>query len=191
MKKSTFINNTNLFAIILSAFLFFSTTVSADIIPPNSTSFKRCVKVVNLDDYPEIILIGSFSGPMLTGFKTYEIKTGKCLTKGYKFNKLNIYWNTKDQVGNIDPEKLLIEKLEPNGGYVKKDNPLASEDIEYSLSKISDGKFVLYRSKLISKFNDGSPEKVDTFDETGLVIELDEDEEEDGFWDSFLNFFGF
>jgi len=188
MKKRAFIKKTNFVTIILSIFLFVI-TVSADIIPPNSTAFKRCVKVVNLEDYPEIVLFGSYSGPMLTGFKTYEIKGSKCLTKGYKFNKLNIYWNTKENIVNIDSEKLLIEKLEPNGGYVKKDNPLVSEEIEYSLSKISDDKFVLYKSKLISKFNDGSLEKVETFDEAGMAIELDD--EEDGFWSSFFNFFGF
>jgi hypothetical protein len=146
------------------AFVFlFSSTVSADVISPNSHPFSRCVKVVNLSEFPDVVLIGYYTGPMVDKYESYQIKNNECLTKGYKFNSLNIYWNIKDKPNFIDSNNLLLEDIEPYGGYVDQNNPLVKEDIEYSIAGFSGGKLVLYESKQTSEYNNGTPKKVETF----------------------------
>ena len=155
-----------LFTYALFLFIFtiiFIPKVSADVIPPNSHSLNRCVKVVNLDEFSNITLIGYYTGPIVDGYETYEIENNKCLTKGYKFNTLSIYWNTKDEPNSIDPNKILLKNIEPYGGYIDKNNPLIQEVIEYSIAGFNGDKLVLYKSKQSSEYNDGTPTKVETF----------------------------
>ena len=147
----------------LAFVFFFSSTVSADVILPNSHPLSRCVKIVNLNEFPNIVLIGYYTGPMVENYESYQIKNNECLTKGYKFNSLSIYWNTKDKPNSIDPSHLLLEDVEPYGGYVDQSNPLVNEDIEYSIAGFSGEKLVIYKSKQTSEYNDGSPKKVETF----------------------------
>ena len=61
--------------------------VSADLIPENSHPLSRCVKFVNLNEFPEIILIGYYTGPGADWVdqNLYVINQSMCLTKGYKF----------------------------------------------------------------------------------------------------------
>lgn len=146
------------------AFVFlFSSTALADIIPPNSHLLNRCVKVVNLNEFPDVVLIGYYTGPMINKYESYQIKNNGCLTKGYKFNSLSVYWNTKDKPNSIDPNNLLLKNVEPDGGYVGQNNPLVKEDTEYSIAGFSGGKPVLYKSKQTSEYNNGTPKKVETF----------------------------
>lgn len=140
-----------------------TSTALADVIPPNSHPLNRCVKIVNLDEFPNLSLIGYYTGPMIDDYETYEIENNECLSKGYKFNTLNIYWNTKDEPNTIDPDKILLEDVEPYGGYVNENNPLVKEIIEYSIAGFNDDKLVLYKSKHTSQYSDGTPSKVETF----------------------------
>ena len=153
---------------IYTLFLFiyaitFASTASADVIPPNSHSLNRSVKVVNLNEFPNVTLIGYYTGPMVDNYETYEIKNNECLTKGYKFNTLSIYWNKKDKTNTIEPEKILLKDIESYGGYIDENNPLVKEVIEYSIAGFNGDKLVLYKSKQSSEYNDGTPPKVETF----------------------------
>lgn len=154
----------------LAFVLLFSSTVSADLIPPNSHSLSLCVKVVNLSEFPSVALIGYFTGPMVDKYEAYQIKNNECLTKGYKFNSLSIYWTTKEKFNSLDLKNLkltditlLLENIEPYGGYVNENNPLIKEDVEYSIAGFSGGKLILYKSKQTSEYNNGTPKKVETF----------------------------
>lgn len=157
--KKIFIHTLLLFIFAIT----FTSTASADVIPPNSHSLNRCVKVVNLDEFPNVALIGYYTGPMVNNYETYEIEKNKCLDKGYKFNTLSIYWNAKDKPNTIDPDKILLEDIEPYGGYIDENNPLVKEVIEYSIAGFNGDKLVLYKSKQSSEYNDGTPTKVETF----------------------------
>lgn len=148
---------------ILVFVCLFSFNVFADIMPPNSHPIDRCVKIVNLNEFPDIVLIGYYTGPMVEKYESYQIKDNECLTKGYKFNTLSIYWSTKEKSSSIVPNNVLLENVESNGEAVDQSNPLIKEDIEYSLARSSDGKLVLYKSKQISEYNDGTSTKVKTF----------------------------
>ncbi|MCX6737092.1 MAG: hypothetical protein NTW73_03355, partial [Candidatus Parcubacteria bacterium] len=147
------------------AFVFlFLSPVLADVVPGNSHPLNLCVKFVNLNEFPNIVLIGYYTGPMVDKYELYQVKNNECLTKGYKFNKLSIYWNTKDKLNSIDTNNLLLEDVEPYGGYVDQSNPLIKEDIEYSIAGFSGNKLVIYKSKQISEYNNGTAKKVETFD---------------------------
>ena len=151
-------------ALFSLAFMFlFSSAVSADVIPPNSHPLNRCVKVINLNEFPNTVLIGYYTGPMVDKYESYQVKNNECLTKGYKFNSLSIYWSTKDKPNSVEPNNLLLKNVEPYGSYVDQNNPLVKEDIEYSIAGFSSGKLVLYKSKQTSEYNNGTPKKVETF----------------------------
>ena len=141
---------------------------SADIIPENSHLISRCVKFVNINDFSEVVFIGFYTGPMIDTYEAYQIENDKCLDKGYKFNSLYIYWTAKEKFYslnlkdlNLDSENspadliLLLENIEPYGGYVNETNPLIKETIEYSVVGYSDGKLVVYISKQTSEYNNG------------------------------------
>ena len=153
-----------LFIYTLFLFIFvtvLTSTVSADIIPPDSHYLDRCIKVVNIDEFPDVALIGYSTGAGMDDM--YEIENNKCLPQGYKFNTLSISWNTKDQSDIFEPENILLKDISPSGGYTDKNDPLVGEVIEYSMVRLSDDRLVLYKSKQISEYNDGTPKKIETF----------------------------
>ncbi|MCZ7401932.1 MAG: hypothetical protein O8C61_06900 [Candidatus Methanoperedens sp.] len=63
---------------------------------------------------------------------------------------------------------LLLENIEPYGGYVNENNPLINETIEYSVAGYSDGKLVVYISKKTSEYNNGQSAKVETFEKPDI-----------------------
>jgi len=158
MKKLSIYNS---FLLIIA--LSFSSVVSADITPPGSHLLNRCVKVINLDKFPDVSLIGYVTGPVVNGSETFIVKNSECLSAGYKFNSMSIYWNTKIKPTSIDTNNLLLKNIEWYGGDLDQNNPLAKEDVEYSIAGFSGGKPVLYKSKQTSEYNNGAPKKVETF----------------------------
>jgi hypothetical protein len=146
---------------LLVSALPFPRIVSADLLPPNSHQFDLCVKVVNLNKFPKIVLIGDIIGFVSDGYEPYQIENNKCLEQGSKHNQLSVYWNIKERGISIDPNNLLLEKINVYGGYVDKDDPLVKKEIEYSLTKVPGGKFVLYESKKTFEYNDGTLKKIE------------------------------
>jgi len=134
----------------------------ADVMPPDSHPLDRCVKVVNLNEFPDIVLIRYITSVNGKN-ESSQIKNNDCLSGGYKFNSLSIYWSTKDKPDSIEPKNLLLENVEWYGGHADQNNPLVKEDIEYSIAGFSGGKPVLYKSRQISEYNNGTPEKVKAF----------------------------
>lgn len=63
---------------------------------------------------------------------------------------------------------LLLEDIEPYGGYIGRINPLIKETIEYSVAGYSDGKLVVYKSKQTSEYNYGLSNKVETFEKPNI-----------------------
>ena len=176
---------------------------SADTIPDNSHPLSRCVEFVNINDFSDIVLIGFITGPGLgpgiNKYEAYQIENDKCLDKGYKFNRLYIYWTAKEKFNSLnlkdlklDSEKvassgrddegnpayydvyspadltLLLEDIEPYGGYIDENNPLIKETIEYSVAGYSDNKLVVYKSKQTSEYNNGLSNKVETFEKPNI-----------------------
>ena len=161
----------------------------ADLPPP--TGFHSpglCAKIVNLDQFPNVVLVGYNYGPVST-VKPYVIKNNECLVKGYKFTSLDILWTTKDKFNLVDLDNLnlgidgssnsnykiptdmnlLLKSVETMyfGELIPDTNPLIKGTIEYSLYEIPDDvlgfALDLYKSKQISEYNNGTSPKVETF----------------------------
>jgi len=177
MKKITILS------LILLGFGFSFLLVKADIITPGYRYVGRCVKIINLDQFPEISLIGRITGPGVsndTSGNIIEIKNNECISKGYKFNSINIYWNDKDKSSIIDENKLLIENFDVDTKYIKEKDPLIKEEVEYSLIQASFGKYRLEKTKEISYYNNGKPAKIETFSnpDNSKIIKEDKKETE-------------
>jgi hypothetical protein len=199
--------------LFLSAISLTFSLVYADVILPNTHSVDRCVKIENLDKFPDIALIGYYTGPMIDKYKAYQIKYNECLTKGYKFNLLSIYWTTKEKFNLLDLNNLMLKKgedinhgswiekgqyipinlsilldeLEVNGESVEDKNPLIKETIEYSLVKSTDGTLSLFKSEQRYEYNNGKDPVVVTADPIETEPKLVPAKK--GFWKLILCFF--
>ncbi|MGQ9848341.1 MAG: hypothetical protein ACUVQP_12695 [Bacteroidales bacterium] len=180
------------YILFLSIFIL-SFQIFADVIPPNTHWYDNCVKIVNLDEYPDIYLIVFVTSPMFSGHETYIYKKDTCLTTGsrpYKANKIKILAAKKsyiDSVGlkNLQVQKVKVkisekseyyteeivdknvfisdEEINPSGDFIDDKNPLVKQYTEYLIGGYANGKLNLYKSKQILEYNDGRPQKVITF----------------------------
>lgn len=164
---------------LFAAFLMVSAPeAKADVIPMDYHPVDRCVRVVNLSAYPDTVLIGYHTGPMVDGYKAYQIKEGECLTMGYKFNTLAVYTASKQSFASMDLTKLALSNLrllsasiEPYGGTIPDANPLNKETIEYSLTGSQATGLSLVETKHISDYNNGQPEKIELLNQSQLHVQ--------------------
>ncbi|MBI5134291.1 MAG: hypothetical protein HZA81_02815 [Candidatus Taylorbacteria bacterium] len=153
----------SLFALALIALA--PSFASADIIPPGSKMLERCVKFVNLADFPEISLVAREFSPGGEVVKSYRVKDGACLEKGYKFNKLSVYWTSKAEPESVVEENRVIENVGPMSGYIDEASPLSKEDIEFSLVRSPEGRIAAYKSKLVQTRADEKPGKSEFYND--------------------------
>lgn len=140
MRKITFFG-----LFVLLGTLFSPLLAKADVIMPNFHQVGGCVEIVNLDKFTDIVLIGYVTGPMVDKYEAYQIKNNECLTRGYKFNSLSIYWTTKEKFKTIDLKNLntKTEKVK-SGGYDKNGNQgyydkLTPSDLSFIIDKVETG----------------------------------------------------
>ncbi|MDD5189880.1 MAG: hypothetical protein PHE50_02425, partial [Dehalococcoidales bacterium] len=138
------------YALLLLGFiLLFPLAVSADVILPNTHAVERSIVFVNLGEYPTIVLFGNVTSPVGNHVETFQVENNKPLYKGYKFNKLLIYWNTIEKVDlgsrlNFDN---FVAEIQSESYYVDDINPLMREEIQDSIAGFNGGKLVVYESK--------------------------------------------
>lgn len=157
--------------------------VRADVIPPDHHYVDRCVTITNVDSFPDVILLGVIAGPMVNGYEWYVVEPGKCLHKGYKFNGFYLVWADRGKVDSAsidtldletllgrkkaaasgDGLHLLTDQINPGGYYVPDTDPLVEEDAYYTLLSNKQDELEIYLSKQVTRYNDGSPEKTETF----------------------------
>jgi len=89
------------FAALVFALMLVGTLAHADVIPGGSHPVSRCVKVTNLDSYPDIYLIGEIMPVGNQAAQLSIIEQGACLSKGYKFNTFNIYYADKNEIDSL------------------------------------------------------------------------------------------
>lgn len=108
----------------------------ADIPMSNSHLIDKCVEIANLDQFPDMVLVGYVTGPELgettNKYNAFQIENNKCLDKGYKFNSLDVYWITKDKFNLIDLKNLNTKEETINNG-----SSTGSEIIPVDLSLLS------------------------------------------------------
>jgi hypothetical protein len=154
----------------LSLALLFSSTASADVLLPDYHYIIRCVRVMNLNEYPDVVLIGHMTGPSFDKYeKSYQINNNECL-EADRFSSLSIYWTTKEKFNSIDLKNLnpadvtlLLDNVDTKNQQVDASNPLRKEDIEYSIAGFSSEKLIFYKSKQTSEYLPDHQKKVETF----------------------------
>lgn len=142
----------------------------ADVIPEGYHVVHREVSITNLKDFPEFLLIGYITGPMIDGYEIHVIEDNIPLDKGYKFNTYALFAMTKsvaEQAGgveNIDFKKIAdtippVEILDPGDQYVADENPLSEEYYYYTIIKATDDTLQVKLTRQVLKYQNGQPDK--------------------------------
>jgi len=152
-----------------------------DVIPDHSHYVSKCVKITNLDDYPDVSLVGFISSDWIQSYN-YVVSSTECLTKGYKLYDFDIFAVSKAYLVGKDiktmdlprePNALIAyPKIEPYGGYLDDSNPISAIDQNYKIVGFSSSQVVLYLWKEVTKFNDGQADLTKTFTYDGDVAML-------------------
>ncbi len=159
--------------------------VFADIIPENSHSVDKCVKIINTNDFPSISIVAYIKHPSGNDSRAFIIDANTCLEKGYKFNSFQIFGLAKSYLATKSIDSIDWEKdknvlhvninIEPYGGYLDNLNSVSSIEEYYQIHEISNNILTLYKCKEITKFNNGRPISIQTFGyKSGKVIKLKE-----------------
>lgn len=147
----------------------------ADIMPPGMKSFDRCVKISNIEEFPDVVFIGYITGPVIRCENPYVITSDECLTQFYKANDLTIYAVDRDYLDTVGLENIYFEtdpnirgytlEFNPDWDYAIIVNPLVEEEIYYSIAGFNDTELILYESKKISKYV-GLPDRTEIFEKS-------------------------
>lgn len=145
-KSTKIIRKTWVFAVCI--ILWMTAFSFADIMPENSHSVERCVKISENLDFQDqnITLKAKITWPMIDSWEKIEnLAYDTCLSKGYKFNQLSVLlekdWEIQD-----------LWILETWGGYVNDSNTLTAEEFGYKVI-YEDGKYVLQKFREIKNYN--------------------------------------
>lgn len=127
---------------------------------------------MNTEEFPDAYFISHLTGPMIQGHENSLIDSDECLYYGYKFNTLQILAVSRDYVNTVgidnieasDPEIMVSDEDSPPAtGYNDEDSPIIKETTEYSIAGFSENGLILYKSRFISEFDDGTPPEIETF----------------------------
>lgn len=167
-----------LLLILLLILSIFATNTGADVLFPGERPIDRCIKLVNVDEFSNVIFVGYITGPVTPPDDRYIITSDMCLSKYYKYNDLTIYAIAKNDIdaiglANLDlgsDSYLYSYNVEINPGFdiVSTADPLQSEMIEYTVAGFSNASLIIYKSKQVSEYSAGIPDKVEIFDQPDI-----------------------
>jgi len=178
----------NIICIIIGCIIPF--LLIADIVPANSHLVKHSVQFTNLDDFPEIAILGYIVGPTYDSPNFFLIKNNEILQKGYKFNDLGLYWASCKYVEHIGIENIVINTdivpeyyedeyfqqvtndpnihfitsaIDPGDFWVDDNNNLKTQISEYEIAGFIGDEIVIYLARQIQKFSIGD-DSIHVFD---------------------------
>lgn len=161
--------------------VLFSKISFGDVIMPNTHYVDKCVKITNVDDYPDISLVG-FTFPDFADASAYVLSSSACLTKGYKFNSFAVFAINKSYLAGKDISKIDFPRIakafpsnlpiEPYGGYLHDSIPISGIEEFYKIAGFTDSKVILYKWKQITKYNNGKADLTQVFEYEGDVSQL-------------------
>jgi hypothetical protein len=166
-------------AVLLIAGLSMTVISYSDVILPETHVIDKCIKITNLNDYPEISLIGiiyELPGPI---GDAYVINSDDCLHRGYRMCKFRVYAIRNDYIAGRNLKEIDWEfnenaflssiLLEPYAGSVYDSNPLMEIQAYYKIAGFTDESVVLYKWKEIKCYNNGLEDSVKTFEYDGNI----------------------
>ncbi|HLN72960.1 MAG: T9SS type A sorting domain-containing protein [Methylococcaceae bacterium] len=143
-----------------------------DVILENTHHVSKCVKITNIDDYPDVCFLVYVNEVM--SYPTYIVSSSDCLTKGYKYNVLNLLAVNKSYMSGKDMSKINWLKdahalpsnirIDPEGGYVDDSIPISGIDEYYKVVGFSNTNVILYKWKQVTKYNNGKPDLIENFE---------------------------
>lgn len=92
--------------LLLALPVLFPVVSGADIIPQGMKPVSVCATIDNLDEFPDIALVAVVTFGEEER-ERYVVESGKCLTKGYKFNRLMIYAISRADLKTVGLENVL------------------------------------------------------------------------------------
>lgn len=158
-------------------FVLFSVLVSnicfGDVIVGNFHYVSKCVKITNVDDYPDISLIGYTASSPFTDRDTYIVSSSQCLTRGYGYGSFNIFAVNKTYLKEKDISKINFGNdpnalpsniaIQPNLGMVNDSIPIIDIQEYYKVAGFSETNVILYLWKKVTKYNNGKPDLIESF----------------------------
>lgn len=178
----------NIICIIIGCIIPF--LLIADIVPANSHLVKNSVQFTNLNDFPEIAILGYIVGPTYDSPNFFLIKNNEILQKGYKFNDLGLFWASCKYVEHIGIENIVINTdivpeyyedkyfqqvtndpnihfitsaIDPGDFWVDDNNNLKTQISEYEIAGFIGDEIVIYLARQIRKFSIGD-DSIHVFD---------------------------
>jgi len=162
--------------LLLLLFLFIGRMSYGDIIPEHFHFVDKCVKITNVDDYPDISMLGYLR--VVNGINhTYVISASECLTKEYKYNMLDLFAVKKSYLSGKDLTSIDWSK---DNHAVKTNIPIecyawplpdsihvSAIDEFYRIVGFKTDSVVLYKWKDIYKFNNGKADSINNYSFSG------------------------
>jgi hypothetical protein len=145
-----------------------------DIIQEGHHAVGKQIRINNLSEFPDFVLIGYVTGPMIQTYEVYLVEENAPLTKGYKFNTLKLFaiesevLSTAGGLEAIDFQALSRTMSpaaipDPCCEIVPDTNPLESEHYDYEIESVSEHTLVLALTRKVSTFNDGQADTIEEF----------------------------
>lgn len=142
----------------------------ADIIIVQPSPARICAKIQNLNDFPEIAILGFSDCLALSkSNKSFVVKSNSCM-KMYKTCPLSLYAVEKNYLKKIDLNKIdwhkdeNVQKL--NLTINEKEfntNDFSSLEVDFMLDRYNDSTLYLYKTQVIYKFKAERPDSVQFF----------------------------
>lgn len=136
-------------------------------VPPNSHYVQRCVKIINVDDFPDFAILACIKSPTRKEWESNLINSKDCIEKGYKFNMLYImatrrsYLENKvsDSINWLNDRNVIESSISINSGgtSISNEEPISSIEEYYEIVEITNTNFVIYKCKELIRYNDGRP----------------------------------
>ncbi len=162
----------------------------ADIAPSDQHPVDNTVQFTNLDDFPEIVILGYIVGPSYDSPNFFLIKNNEVLQKGYKFNDLGLYWASSKYMEHVGIENIvtntdigheyygdeyfqqvtndpniyfITSAIDPGDFWVDDHDDLKAQISEYEIAGFIGDEIVIYLARKIQKFSIGD-DSIHVFD---------------------------
>jgi hypothetical protein len=162
--------------IIIAVFVICAAAVTTwgDVLPDGHHNVFRDAAITNLNEYPELALIGYITGPTLdTAYEAYRIEENVPLYAGYKFNQLRLFamptsvFEEAGGLDNIDMQKVAqtFPSIEMVSFYdtVSDSNPLKAERYYYRITAAAESGITLTLYQRVLSYNNGQADTTITY----------------------------
>ncbi len=152
-----------------------------DVIPENSHYVEKCARITNISDFENLTLLGYVLFIGTEHEETYII-TDDCLSKGYKFNSLDIFAVSSSYIEGKDIDEIDLPNddhayianldIEPYAGYYHDSIPIDRLEEYYRILGFTDSTVVLHMWKEVFGFNNGSADSILFYEYEGDTTSL-------------------